>query len=101
MSTDLSPEPLPMPETPLEALGEVVREMVYIEDRTILIERPRESDRLLDHPAIQPAFAADEYMPYWADLGPAARMRARVILKEPWPASPAGEPPPSGGGDGP
>jgi predicted nicotinamide N-methyase len=30
------------------------------------------------------AFEADEYMPYWADLWPAARMLAKVILKETW-----------------
>jgi len=74
-----------MPETPLEALGEVIRETVYIEDKTFLIEHPKESDKLLDHPAILSAFSADEYMPYWADLWPAARMLAKAILKEPWP----------------
>jgi predicted nicotinamide N-methyase len=75
-----------MPETPLDALGEVTRESVYIEDRTFLIDHPKESDKLLDHPTIQVAFAADEYMPYWADLWPAARMLAKVVLRESWPA---------------
>jgi predicted nicotinamide N-methyase len=42
-------------------------------------------DRLLDHPAIQAAFGEDEYMPYWADLWPAARMLAKAVLREPWP----------------
>jgi predicted nicotinamide N-methyase len=75
----------PMPETPLEALGGLVREHVIIEDRTFVIARPGESDRLLDHPSVRSAFAADEYMPYWADLWPAARMLAKAILRETWP----------------
>jgi predicted nicotinamide N-methyase len=74
----------PLPETPWEALGPVVREKVIVEGRTFLIERPDESDHLLDHPAIRSAFAADEYLPYWADLWPASRMLARIILREPW-----------------
>ncbi len=32
------------------------------------------------------AFAADEYMPYWMDLWPAARMLAKWILRQRWPA---------------
>ena len=39
---------------------------------------------LLDHPAVVSAFAADEYLPCWADLWPAARMLAKAILREPW-----------------
>lgn len=73
-----------MPETPLDALGPLVREQVIIEDRTFVITRPSESDRLLDHPSVRSAFAADEYMPYWADLWPAARMLAKAILRETW-----------------
>ncbi len=88
MSTDLSSAPRSLPETPLDAVAEVVRETVYLEDRTFLIEHPKESDRLLDHPAIRSANATDDYMPYWTDLWPAARMLAKVILKEPWPARP-------------
>ncbi len=73
-----------MPETPLEALGPVVTERVIVEDRTFVIRKPGNSDHLLDHPQVQAAFAADEYMPYWADLWPAARMLAKVVLREPW-----------------
>jgi predicted nicotinamide N-methyase len=75
----------PLPQTPLDALGPLVRETVLVEDRAFVIDRPGDSDRLLDHPAIRAAFAADEYMPYWVDLWPAARMLAKVILREPWP----------------
>src|SRR5436309_2492869 len=84
------PTPAPPPESVLEQLGPLTREKVIIEDRTYLIDRPAQSDRLLDHPAVHEAFEADEYMPYWADLWPAARMLAKVILHESWtPGTPA------------
>jgi predicted nicotinamide N-methyase len=75
----------PLPATPLDAIAKTVRDSVIVEGRTFLIERPDESDRLLDHPYVLAAFAADEYMPYWADLWPASRMLAKAILREPWP----------------
>jgi predicted nicotinamide N-methyase len=74
------------PETPPDALGPLVREAVLVDGRRFLIDRPDESDRLLEHPAIRAAFAADEYLPYWTDLWPAARMLAKVVLREPWAA---------------
>jgi predicted nicotinamide N-methyase len=74
----------PPPEAVLASLGPLVQEKVIVEDRTFVITRPGQSDRLLDHPAVLSAFAADEYMPYWADLWPAARMLAKAILREPW-----------------
>jgi predicted nicotinamide N-methyase len=73
-----------LPETPNDALGDLVRDTVIIDDHKFRIERPKESDRILDHPAIRGAFAADEYMPYWADLWPASRMLARAILNAEW-----------------
>jgi predicted nicotinamide N-methyase len=73
-----------MLETPADALGPLVREQVIVEDRIFFIRRPGESDRLLDHPSVRAAFATDEYMPYWADLWPAARMLAKAILREQW-----------------
>ena len=84
MSTEQIPAPPHLPETPVDALGPVVREQVFIEGRTFLIDHPSESDRLLDHPAVRSAFAVDEYLPYWADLWPASRMLAKAILCEPW-----------------
>ncbi len=74
-----------LPETPWDALGELYRETVHVEGRAFQIDRPSQSDKLLDHPAIRAAFAADEYMPYWADLWPASRMLARAILRGDWP----------------
>jgi predicted nicotinamide N-methyase len=74
----------PLPQTPMDALGPPIRENVIVEDRSFVISRPSESDKLLDHPAVHAAFAADEYLPYWAELWPAARMLAKAILREPW-----------------
>jgi predicted nicotinamide N-methyase len=85
MNAELPVSRPPMPETPYDALGPLVREPVIVEDRTFTILRPGQSDRLLDHPSVRAAFAADEYMPYWADLWPAARMLAKAIVKEEWP----------------
>jgi predicted nicotinamide N-methyase len=73
----------------MDALGPRIREQVLIGDKTFLIDRPGESERLLDHSFVRSAFADDEYMPYWADLWPAARMLAKVILRETWPAGTA------------
>ncbi len=75
-----------LPRTPTDALGPRLRERVILEGREFLMEKPSESDKLLDHPAVRAAFAADEYLPYWADLWPAARMLAKALLREPWPA---------------
>jgi predicted nicotinamide N-methyase len=84
MTADLSTGRPPMPETPKDALGEPVEELVIIDDGTFRIRRPSESDRLLEHPMVRSAFAADEYMPYWADLWPAARMLAKAVVRETW-----------------
>jgi predicted nicotinamide N-methyase len=73
-----------MPETPWDALGPIVDEQVVIDQHTFVIGRPGESDKLLDHPTVCTAFAADEYMPYWADLWPAARMLAKEIIRQTW-----------------
>jgi predicted nicotinamide N-methyase len=76
--------PVPAPETVLDKLGPILRETVFVEDRTYFIEHPAEADRLMNLEAVHDAFARDEYMPYWADLWPASRMLAKAILHEPW-----------------
>ena len=73
-----------MVETPWEAFGNIIREQVFLDDRVFEIQRPDGTDHLLDHPGVRAAFAAEEYMPYWADLWPAARMLAKVVLRERW-----------------
>jgi ETFB lysine methyltransferase len=70
--------------TPADAFAERVRETVTIAGRTFTFDRPRGLDALFDHPAVRSAYAADEYIPYWADLWPAASMLANVIFREPW-----------------
>ncbi len=74
-----------MPRTPLQALQPLVGEHVILGGRTFVIQRPQESKHLLDDHAVQAAFREDEYLPYWTELWPAARMLARVVLREPWP----------------
>ena len=62
-----------LPETPLDALGPVIRERVNVDNKAFLIDRPDESDQTLNHPAVRAEFAVDEYLPFWTDLWPAAR----------------------------
>jgi predicted nicotinamide N-methyase len=75
-----------LPETPLDAVRNRALEQVIIDGHSFRLFRPADSDRLLDHPAIHRAFAADEYMPYWTDLWPGARMLAKAVLRGKWPA---------------
>jgi predicted nicotinamide N-methyase len=70
--------------TPPDAVAETIRETVFVDDYTFQIDRPADSDRLLDHPWVRSAYAADEYVPYWPTLWPAARMLAKAIVREPW-----------------
>ncbi len=88
MPADRDPGLPPLPATPLEAIEKIVRDAVIVEGHTFAIERPDDSDRLLDHPDVRATFALDEYMPYWADLWPAARMLAKAVLREPWAGGP-------------
>lgn len=74
-------------ETPWDAVGATVEEKVILDEYTFLMCRPADPDRMLDHPAIHAAFQQDEYMPYWCDLWPAARMLAKAVLHENWPAA--------------
>jgi predicted nicotinamide N-methyase len=75
----------PDPAAILAKLGDLVREKVFLDGLTLEIDRPERSDKLLDHPEVHEAFARDEYMPYWAELWPAARMLAKVLVREPIP----------------
>ena len=75
-------QPTPPPQEILAQLGPTITERVFLGDQTFLIQRPSESDRLLNHPAVHAANAVDDYMPYWADLWPAARMLAKALCDE-------------------
>jgi predicted nicotinamide N-methyase len=69
--------------TPPDALEPTIRETVIVDGRRFLIQRPDETEVILDHPAIRSGFAADEYLPYWTELWPASRMLAKAILRAP------------------
>jgi predicted nicotinamide N-methyase len=84
MTVDYPDRPA-MPETPLAALGPILREQVIIEDRPFSITRPTESDGVMLNEAVRSAFASERYIPYWADLWPAARMLAKWIIRQSWP----------------
>ena len=65
----------------LSQLGPSVTDTVLIDGRTFLIRRPAQSDQRIQ--------GADEYIPFWADLWPAARMLAKAVLHERWSAGTA------------
>ena len=53
-----------------------VEETVALDGHEIVIERPRNSEALLD----EDAFEHEEFLPYWAELWPSARALARRVL---------------------
>jgi predicted nicotinamide N-methyase len=71
-------------ETPLNAIPDRQIERVIIDRFEFEVERPSDSYALLDDPIVLEAHERDEYMPYWADLWPAARMLAKAVAKEDW-----------------
>ena len=79
-------------ETPLASVPDRQVEQVIIDRFRFQVERPADSYALLDDPVVREAHDRDEYMPYWADLWPAARMLAKALQREPWEAH-AGAPP--------
>jgi predicted nicotinamide N-methyase len=85
MSAEQKAGPVSGPAEILKALP-TVRERVIVEGHEFLIERPDEVQRIPNHPAVRATFAEGEYIPFWTDLWPAARMLAKVILREPLPA---------------
>jgi len=71
---------------PPESIPGVVRDRVVLRAATFLIDRPGDMEELMDLPSVRSAYMADEYLPYWADVWPAARMLARAVLESEWPA---------------
>ena len=72
------------PATPLDALGPLVCDKVLVDGKAFLITRPAESELLTKQPAIQNAFERENYLPFWTELWPAARMLAKVVWREAW-----------------
>lgn len=70
--------------TPADAVKERVRETVFVSGQTFRLDRPADTDHLFDHPAVRARYGADDYVPYWAELWPAARMLAKAVLAEQW-----------------
>src|SRR5262245_31455755 len=68
--------------TPADALGPIHREQVIIESRSFFLERPTDTPATLE----PIGGAAGRYMPYWVDLWPAARMLAKWLVRQTWPA---------------
>jgi predicted nicotinamide N-methyase len=77
--------PAPREFVPPDSIPGLVRERVILKTKTFLIDRPGDMEELIDLPTVRSAFAADEYLPYWADVWPAARMLARAVLEAEWP----------------
>src|SRR5947209_6882193 len=78
---------VPLPEfveTPFTSVADRQIELVIVERFRFQIERPADSYALLDDPVVRAAHDRDEYMPYWADIWPAARMLAKAVAKEDW-----------------
>src|SRR5688572_10593647 len=82
VSPALSPEATAIVRDTLEALNtqfDVVRSEVRLGGRLVTIHHPRNADELID----EEAFAADERLPYWADVWPSARVLAdRVVTMQ-------------------
>src|SRR3954454_22854360 len=55
---------------------DLVEQVVALAGRDVVIVRPRDSEALID----EEAFAADEFIPYWADLWPSAELLARTVI---------------------
>src|SRR3954463_10051659 len=60
----------------MSASEDLVEQVVALEGHDLVIVRPRESEALID----EQAFAADEFIAYWADLWPSAELLARTVI---------------------
>jgi SAM-dependent methyltransferase len=65
-------------------LTATVREAIAIDGHVFQIDRPADPAAVFAHPAVKAVNSADEYLPHWIKLWPAARMLAAAIVREPW-----------------
>jgi predicted nicotinamide N-methyase len=70
-----------MPTTPLEALGPTIHAEVKVGNRAFVVCRPDAVDPL----EREGEPASDQYRPYWAELWPASRLLAAIVLERPIP----------------
>jgi predicted nicotinamide N-methyase len=54
---------------------EIVEEVVMVGGRDLVLARPADAEALLD----EQAFGRDEFLPYWAELWPSARVLAQRV----------------------
>jgi len=66
-------------QSPGEPEDSLVEHVVALSERELLILAPRDPEALLT----DEAFAADEFVPYWAELWPSAVALARVVARRP------------------
>ncbi|MBI1311553.1 hypothetical protein GC176_09625 [bacterium] len=59
---------------------------VTVGSRNVRLSLPAVPDAFLDDPRVEQANRETDYMPYWAYLWPAAKIMAKLVLEEPWPA---------------
>ncbi len=57
------------------AATDLVEEVIALRDGELTVRRPRDSEALID----EDAFAAEEFMPYWAELWPSGLALARRL----------------------
>jgi predicted nicotinamide N-methyase len=69
---------------PPAAVGESIIDELTIAGRVLRLERPASPEQILDLEVVADAYAADEYMPYWAALWPVSTALSKQILEEPW-----------------
>jgi predicted nicotinamide N-methyase len=70
-----------MPDTPLTTRFKTRIHRLKIADRTIDLLAPTDPDALLDDPAVQKRYHADNYMPYWPIVWPSGLVLASHILR--------------------
>lgn len=68
--------------TPKAALGPDRFDEFTFGEIQLKLRRPQNTEHLLDHPDIHYAFAQDEYLPYWPELWPAARMLSEYLVRK-------------------
>jgi ETFB lysine methyltransferase len=84
LPTRMTPAEPAFVETPLASIPDRQVELVIVDQFKFQVERPTDSYALLDDPIVREAHDRDEYMPYWADIWPAARMLAKAVAREDW-----------------
>lgn len=73
---------------PASLFGHRVRtDAILLDGTRLVITRPVHPERLCDTPQTERRFEADEYLPYWAELWPAAELLATYVLAEPPPSA--------------